>query len=117
MKTNNTEGLTMFEINVLIQQGGRFVIFPNTISKLVKKFKCSNIYFIRPEEKTFKYALKHFFVNLAVSWRAFPLAPIYVVTSLYYLIKGGKDYTQTILSELNRNNPVYNPNTQYLQFN
>lgn len=26
MKTNNTEGLTPFEINVLVQQGGRFVI-------------------------------------------------------------------------------------------
>jgi len=36
MKTNNTEGLTMFEINVLVQQGGRFVVFPNTISKLLK---------------------------------------------------------------------------------
>jgi hypothetical protein len=109
MKTNNTEGLTMFEINVLVQQGGRFVIFPNTISKLVKKFKGSNIYFVRPEENTFKYALKHFSRNLAIGWRAFPLGPVYVVKSFYYFIKGGKDYTQAILEELNRNNPVYNP--------
>mgnify|MGYP006203357819 FL=1 len=86
MKTNNIEGLTMFEINVLVQQGGRFVVFPNTISKLFKKFKCSNIYFVRPEEKTFKYALKHFFLNLTVSWKTFPWGPVYVVKSLFYLI-------------------------------
>ena len=42
MKANKTEGLTMFEINVLVQQGGRFVIFPNTISKIFKNFKRSN---------------------------------------------------------------------------
>jgi len=109
MKTNNIEGLTMFEINVLVQQGGRFVIFPNTISNLMKKFKGSNIYFVRPEEKTFKYALKHFAKNLALGWKSFPWGPLYVVKSFYYLIKGGKDYTQPILTELNKNNPVYQP--------
>ncbi|PBJ12233.1 hypothetical protein [Flavobacterium sp. ACN6] len=116
MKTNNIEGLTMFEINVLVQQGGRFIIFPNTISKLMKKFKASNVYFIRPEENTFKYALKHFFRNLSAGWRIFPYGPIYVVKSFYYLIKGGRDYTQIILSELNKNNPVYNPDTKYLKY-
>lgn len=117
MKTNNTEGLTMFEINVLVQQGGRFVVFPNTISRLFKKFKRSNIYFVRPEENTFKYALKHFFLNLTVSWKAFPWGPVYVVKSLYYLIKGGKDYTQTILDELNQSKPVYNPDVKFLKYN
>jgi hypothetical protein len=108
MKANNTEGLTIFEINVLVQQGGRFVIFPNTISKLVNKFKGSNIYFVRPEENTFKYALKHFYLNLAAGWRIFPYGPIYVMKSLYYLIKGGKDYTQDILNELDSSNLIYN---------
>lgn len=117
MKTNNTEGLTMFEINVLVQQGGRFVVFPNTISKLFKKFKRSNIYFVRPEENTFKYALKHFFLNLTVSWKMFPLGPVYVIKSLYYLIKGGKDYTEAILDELNQNKPAYNPDIKFLNYN
>jgi hypothetical protein len=109
MKTNNTEGLTMFEINVLIQQGGKFIIFPFIISKMVKKIKESNIYFIRPNEGTFKYALKHFFLNLSLSLRFFPFAPIYIAKSLFYLIKGGKDYTDTILKDLDTNRPVYTP--------
>ncbi|MFC0781244.1 hypothetical protein [Flavobacterium sp. HJSW_4] len=106
MKTNNIEGLSLFEINVLIQQGGRFVKFPFIISKMVKRIKESNIYFIRPNEGTFKYALKHFFLNLSISWRIFPYGPIYVVKSLFYLIKGGKDYTETILKDLNSNSPL-----------
>ncbi|MCD0472382.1 hypothetical protein [Flavobacterium sp. JAS] len=56
MKTENIEGLTLFEINLLIQQGGRFVMFPNLMTKL----KSSTIYFVRPEEKIIKYALRHF---------------------------------------------------------
>nr|WP_294783660.1 hypothetical protein [uncultured Flavobacterium sp.] len=107
MKTNNTEGLTMFEINVLVQQGGKFVAFPNAISKLFKRFKLSNVYFIRPNETTFKYALKHFFLNLSLSWRIMPYAPIYMLKSLLYLLVGGKDYTLTILDDLNQNS-VYN---------
>lgn len=114
MKTNNIEGLTMFEINVLVQQGGRFVVFPNAISKLMKKIKGSNVYFVRPEEHTFKYALKHFYLNLSAGWRLFPFGPIYVLKSLYFLVKGGKDYTDTILKDLNMNNPAYNPNSKLL---
>lgn len=116
MKTNNAEGLTIFEINLLVQQGGKFVIFPYTISRLVKKITVPNIYFIRPEENTFKYALKHFFLNLAISWRATPLAPLYIIKSIYYLIIGGKDYTQNILNDMKQNDPVYNPDSYQLQY-
>lgn len=112
MKTNNTEGLTMFEINVLIQQGGKFIMFPFIISEMVKRIKEPNVYFIRPNEGTFKYALKHFFLNLSLSWRFFPFAPIYIVKSLFYLIKGGKDYTETILKDLNTNSPIYSPQSK-----
>lgn len=116
MKTNNTEGLTAFEINVLVQQGGRFIIFPDTISKLVKKIKGSNIYFVRPEENTFKYALKHCLKNVAVGWRTFPFGPLYVIKSLYYLAIGGKDYTAMIINDINTIAPIYNPNSYDLQY-
>ncbi|URM39016.1 hypothetical protein [Flavobacterium anhuiense] len=115
MKTNNIEGLTLFEINVLIQQGGKFIMFPFIVSEMVKRTKEPNVYFIRPNEGTFKYAIKHFFLNLSLSWRIFPYTPIYVAKSLFYLVKGGKDYTQNILNELKKNHPVYCPDLQYLQ--
>lgn len=105
MKTENIEGLTLFEINILIQQGGRFVMFPNLISKL----KSSTIYFVRPEEKIFKYAFKHFLKNLSNGWRTFPLRPFYISKSLFYLAIGGRDYTHNILADLKQINPIYNP--------
>lgn len=104
MKTNNIEGLTPFEINILIQQGGKFIIFPFVISKRTRKIKRSNIYFIRPKECIFKYAMRHFFLNLSLALRIFPLAPFYILMSIFYLIKGGEDYTETILNDLNSDN-------------
>lgn len=112
MKTENIEGLTLFEINTLIQQGGKFVMFPN----MMTKFKTSTIYFIRPEEKTFKYALKHFFKNLANCWRTIPFRPLYFSKSLFYLAIGGQNQTHEILADLKAINPVYNPNLYCLQY-
>lgn len=117
METNNIEGLTLFEINLLIQQGGRFVIFPHSISKLLTKYKrSSNIYFIRPNENSLKYSLKHFLLSLTIGWWAFPWGPIYTIKSLYYILRGGKDFTHTILNDLAKNNPEYNPDIKYLQY-
>jgi len=112
MKTENIEGLTLFEINLLIQQGGKFVMFPNVMTKS----KSSTIYFIRPEEKIYKYAVKHFFRNLSNFWRTFPLRPFYASKSLFYLAIGGRDYTHNILAELKQINPIYNPNLYCLQY-
>jgi hypothetical protein len=112
MKTENIEGLTLFEINLLIQQGGRFIMFLN----LMAKSKSSTIYFVRPGEKIYKYAIKHFLKNLSNFWRTFPLRPFYVSKSLFYLAIGGTDYTHNILAELKQINPVYNPNLYCLQY-
>ncbi|MHC0440815.1 hypothetical protein [Flavobacterium sp. 3-210] len=106
MKTENIDGLTLFEINILIQQGGRFIMFPNTMTK----HKTSTIYFLRPEEKVFKYALKHFIKNLIHGWRSIPLRPFHVPKSLFYLAIGGKDHTHKILTDIKTSTPVYNPN-------
>ncbi len=112
MKTENIEGLSLFEINLLIQQGGRFVMFPN----LMTRIKSYTIYFIRPEEKTFNYALKHLKKNLTLAWRTLPLRPLYISKSLFYLAIGGKNCTQNILADLRQINPVNNPNLYCLQY-
>lgn len=112
MKTENIEGLTLFEINLLIQQGGKFIMFPN----LMTKIKSSTIYFVRPEESKTKYIIKHFLKNILQSWRTFPLRPMYLSKSLFYLAIGGSDYTHKILADLKQINPVYNPNLYCLQY-
>lgn len=107
MKANNIEGLTPFEINLLVQQGGKFVMFPY-LSGLVRKFKFSNIYFVRPGEHSLKYAFKHFFTNANLTLDNFPFWPVNIFKSIYFLIIGGKDYTLNILEDLNNRKSIYN---------
>ena len=53
MQIKNIEGLPVAEIKRLVNQGGKFVIFPYTISILVMTFqRNSSIYLIRPEENS-----------------------------------------------------------------
>lgn len=117
MKTKNTEGLTLFEISQLIQQGGKFVVFPYTISLLVWSVKkTSPVYFIRPGENILKHSFRYFLLNLLLGWWAFPCGPFYTIIAFYYHIIGGKDCTQIILNDLEQNNPIYAPDIHYLKY-
>lgn len=112
MKIKNTEGLSVSQIRDLVQQGGKFVIFPYTISFLIMTLKrSSDIYFIRPDENTFKYSYGYVLLNLIVGWWGIPWGPIYTIGALYNHITGGKDFTEAVLSELIQNDPEANTST------
>lgn len=112
MKIKNTEGLSVSQIRDLVQQGGKFVIFPYTISFLIMTLKrSSDIYFIRPDENTFKYSYGYVLLNLIVGWWGIPWGPIYTIGALYNHVTGGKDFTEAVLSELIQNDPEANTST------
>jgi hypothetical protein len=112
MKIKNTEGLSVSQIRDLVQQGGKFVIFPYTISFLIMTLKRSSyIYFIRPDENTFKYSYGYVLLNLIVGWWGIPWGPIYTIGALCNHITGGKDFTEAVLSELIQNDPEANTST------
>jgi hypothetical protein len=102
VKVINTEGLSSFEINTLVQQGAKFVSFPYSILKIFKEYRRNyNVYFIRPNESSFKYSLRLLFTNMTVGWWAYPWKPLEFFKSLYYILIGGKDLTENVLRELN----------------
>ena len=112
MKIKNTEGLSVSQIRDLVQQGGKFVIFPYTISFLIMTLKrSSDIYFIRPDENTFKYSYGYVLLNLILGWWGIPWGPIYTIGALYNHVTGGKDFTEAVLSELIQNDPEANTST------
>ena len=112
MEINNINGLSVSEIKQLVQQGGKFVLFPYTISFVLMTLKRnSSIYFIRPNEGTFKYSYGYVLLNLLVGWWGIPWGPIYTIGALYNHIIGGKEYTQLVLSELIQNDPQANTST------
>lgn len=108
----NIEGLSVSQIKAMVQQGGRFVIFPYTVSIVVMTFKrSSSIYFVRPDEKSIKHSYKHVLVNSTLGWWGIPWGPIYTIGSIYHQISGGKDVTSTVMSHLIQNDPEANTST------
>lgn len=114
MEIKNINGLTNDEIRSLINEGGKFVIYPYSISILVMSFKRnSDIYLIKPNEKATKYGAQYILVSLVLGWWGIPWGPIYTIGSIYTALKGGNDITFEIMSEINNTDPNYGTQNQY----
>jgi len=112
MEIKNIEGLRVSQIRDMVQQGGKFVVFPYTVSFILMTLKrSSDIYFIKADENTFKYSYGYVFLNLIVGWWGFPWGPIYTIGSAYHHITGGKDLTPEVMSHLAQHDPEANTNT------
>jgi hypothetical protein len=112
MEIKNIEGLRVSQIRDMVQQGGKFVVFPYTVSFILMTLKrSSDIYFIKADENTFKYSYGYVFLNLIVGWWGFPWGPIYTIGSAYHHIVGGKDLTPEVMSHLMQHDPEANTNT------
>ncbi|MEL1242756.1 hypothetical protein AAEO56_00665 [Flavobacterium sp. DGU11] len=112
MQIKNIEGLRVAEIRQLVDQGGKFVFFPYTISLAVITLRrSSSIYFIRPDESTFKYSYKHIATNGVMGWWGIPWGPIYTIGSLYHQLSGGKEVTREVMGHLIQHDPEANTST------
>jgi len=106
MEIKNIEGLRVSEIQAMVNNGGKFVIFPYTVSIVIMTFKrSSSIYFIRPDESSFKHSYKHIALNGVMGWWGIPWGPIYTIQSIYQQLSGGKDVTAAIMAHLIQNDP------------
>jgi hypothetical protein len=109
MLIKNIDGLSISQIKELVNKGGKFVIFPYTISFVIMTLKrSSDIYFIREDENSFKYSCSYVLLNFLIGWWGLPWGPIYTIGALYNHIIGGKDLTQLVLEDLIQNDPEAN---------
>ena len=89
------------ELQVELQQGGKFVIYQYCISILIMTFKrSSNVYFIRHEENAVLKGLPFTLLSLVLGWWGIPRGPIYTIQSLWVNLKGGRDVTQEIMPSM-----------------
>jgi hypothetical protein len=108
----NIDGLSVSQIQAMVNQGGKFVVFPYTISILVMTFqRSSDIYFIRPGEGSIKYSFPFVALNAVLGWWGFPWGPIYTIGALINHISGGKNVTAEVLPHLIQNDPNANTST------
>lgn len=112
MQIKNIDGLSVAEIKTIINNGGKFVFFPYTVSVVLATFKrASSIYLIRPNETSIKYSYKHVLTNVVAGWWGLPWGPVYTIGAIVQHCKGGKDVTDVIMSELLQNDPDANTST------
>jgi hypothetical protein len=101
MKIKNADGLTPFDIQNEVNNGGKFVIFEYTVSILVMTFKRpTDVYFLRAGESHWGKSLPFTLLSLVVGWWGFPWGLIYTPMSLFTNLSGGKDVTHEIMQEL-----------------
>ena len=97
----NTEGMTDYEINYELANGGKFVVFEYCISILVMTFKrSSDVYFIKAGESTTKHSIGYTLLSLVVGWWGFPWGPIYTIGSFITNLSGGKNVTDDVLQQI-----------------
>lgn len=112
MQIKNIDGLNVSQIQAIVDDGGRFVFFPYTVSVVLATFKkASSIYLIRPNENSLKYSYKHVLTNAVAGWWGLPWGPVYTIGAIYQHMKGGKDVTDEIMSELMQHDPEANTTT------
>jgi hypothetical protein len=107
VQIKNIEGLTVQQVRDMVHQGGKFVLFPYTISIVLMTFKrSSDVYFVKPGESSFKHGAGFIFLNLIMGWWGIPWGPVYTIGSLASHIGGGKNVTAEVLGMLNQQSPI-----------
>lgn len=98
MKINGTEGMTIEDIELEIDKGGRFVVFQYCISILIMTFRrVSDVYFIKADEFTFGLSIRYTLISLLFGWWGIPWGPIYTIGAIFTNLFGGKDVTYQLM--------------------
>ncbi len=107
MNIKGVEGLSVGEVNDMVQRGGKFVIFTYTISVLVMTFRRpTDVYFIRPDESAAAKSLPWTVLSFFVGWWGFPWGFIYTPWSIIENLSGGKNVTEEILATFEAGPPA-----------
>jgi len=112
MQIKNIAGLSVQQVRDMVNQGGRFVLFPYTISIVLMTFKrSSDIYFIKPGESSFKHGAGFIITNFLLGWWGIPWGPIYTIGALAAHVGGGKNVTPEVLNLLAQQAPSQGTNS------
>lgn len=93
------------ELEYILADGGRFVIYTYTISLLIISFRrSSELFLLRRGELPIKHGWPYLLISLILGWWGIPWGLIYTPQSIYYAF-AGKDVTQEVLESITESNP------------
>ena len=100
-KVHGIDGLSVADLEAIIADGGKFVVFPYCVSIVVLSFRrSSDVYLLQRGEsglaKGWGYAVLSFFFG----WWGFPMGLIWTPYTMFQTLSGGKDVTPEMMSAL-----------------
>ena len=108
MKIKGTKGMTIFQIQEEVTNGGRFVQFSYCFSIIVASFRQSSpVYLIKNGESAFLKSLPFSAISLLLGWWGIPWGVIYTVGCLYINAAGGKDVTAVVMRQFHKQTDGY----------
>jgi hypothetical protein len=110
MKIEGIQGMTVDQLNMELQRGGKFVIFQYAVSVVIMSFKRpSAIYFIRAGESTVGKSIGFTLITLVFGWWGIPFGPIYSCQALATNFRGGKNLTTEVVAAIGKPAPASAP--------
>jgi hypothetical protein len=99
MRIKNIDGLSAGDLQREVEQGGRFVFYPYTISVLVVTFKrTSGVYLVKGKENKIARALPFIVLSALFGWWGIPFGPRYTLETIRTNLGGGKDVTEDVMA-------------------
>jgi hypothetical protein len=99
MKIKNIDGLSADDLQLEVQNGGRFVFYPVIISLVIFTFKrTSGVYLVRAGENAVLKGLPFTLASLLFGWWGIPFGPRHTFESLRANLRGGKDVTDDVMA-------------------
>lgn len=98
MRIKNINGLSAEKLQYEVQEGGRFVFYPYTISLLLVTLKRnSGVYLVRGDENKLTKALPFTLLSILFGWWAIPFGPKHTIETIRTNVRGGKDVTEEVM--------------------
>jgi|APSaa5957512622_1039677.scaffolds.fasta_scaffold254353_1 hypothetical protein len=95
------EGLTVKQVETLVEKGAKFVQYYYCVSYLIGSSKTpSKIYFIRPHEDAVSKSWGFTIISFLFGWWGFPHGFIWTPQCIAINMKGGKNVTRETLREI-----------------
>jgi hypothetical protein len=93
MGIKGAEGMTDRDIALVVQQGGRVVVFRYCISLLIITFRQSATVLVRPGQSVAMAGLPYTLLSLCLGWWGFPFGLIFTPITIFHNLGGGTDVT------------------------
>ncbi len=99
MRIKNINGLSAEDLQREVNDGGKFIYYPFTVSLIVVTFKrVSGVYLVRGKGNAVSKGWLFTLISFLFGWWGFPYGPKYTIQSIRANFKGGKDVTDEVMA-------------------